>query len=130
MEELNIELNLIEFLDKHKIGYRLENGKVICGGVYLSNKRISTLPKDIGSLECNILYLANNNIKELPISIGDIHCRGIYLQNNDIPQNSLKYLERIENLKNVSTDYGNDLVWIKQLCVINSRQDKIKSLLI
>jgi Leucine-rich repeat (LRR) protein len=120
---------LLEFLDKHKVDYRVENDKVICVCVYLDNKGISTLPENIGLLDCFRLDLDNNQITELPKSFGDIKCNKLWLHNNDIEKHMIKYLDRIENLERVFTDYSNDLESVKQLCRINSRKDKIKSLL-
>jgi Leucine-rich repeat (LRR) protein len=126
---------LTEFLDKHKVEYKVENavknGRVICDIVYvdLSNRGITELPKDIGKLDCKLLFLDSNNITELPPTIGDIRCRWLRLHDNPIPKHQIKYLDRIENLKNVSTDYSEDLEENKQLCIVNSRKDKIKSIL-
>jgi Leucine-rich repeat (LRR) protein len=124
---------LLEFLDKYGVDYEIENeienGKVICRFLDLSYKGIKELPENIGSLECEVLYLYSNNLKELPKSIGDIICKEIHLHDNDIPKNKIKYLDLIENLEYAFTDYSNDLSEIKQLCNINSRKEKIKSLL-
>jgi hypothetical protein len=120
-------MRLLKFLDKYNINYDVENDKVICKDVYLSNKCITELPKDFGKLECDILFLYNN-LTELPKSIGDIKCKEIYLHNNYIPQNKIKYLERIENLELVWIDYSDDLLEVKQLCRINTRKEKINSL--
>jgi Leucine-rich repeat (LRR) protein len=122
---------LLEFLDKYLIEYKVENGKVICEGecLDLSYKEISTLPKDIGLLECYRLYLDNNLITELPKSFGDMICYRLDLSNNNIPKHNIKYLDRIENLYFVWTDYGYGLLDVKQLCRINTRKDKISSVL-
>jgi Leucine-rich repeat (LRR) protein len=121
---------LLEFLDKYSIDYKIENGKVICEYIWLllSNKGISTLPENIGLLECYMLDLSNNNLTELPKSIGDLKCNNIHLRNNNIEKHNIKYLDRIENLKYVWTDYSWEILEVKQLCRINSRKDKIKSL--
>jgi Leucine-rich repeat (LRR) protein len=120
---------LLEFLDKYNVKYKVENGKVRSGYINLSYKGITELPKDFGKLVCDWLYLNHNHISELPKSIGDIHCKRINLHENPIPKNKIKYLERIENLELVWTDYSDDLSCVKQLCRVNTRQDKIKSLL-
>jgi Leucine-rich repeat (LRR) protein len=128
MEELNKELNLIEFLDNYEVEYKVENDKVITDYVDLSYEGIWELPKDIGLLECVLLDLSHNNIKELPISIGDIICKSLYLQSNRIPKSGIKYIDRIENLEIVRIDYSQDLSEIKKLCIVNTRKDKINSL--
>jgi Leucine-rich repeat (LRR) protein len=123
------ELNILEFLDKYKVEYGVKNDKVICNILNLSNRGITSLPKDIGRLECDVLDLAYNEIKELPISFGDMRCKGIQLRHNNIDKHNIKYFDLIENLIYVYTDYGDDLLEHKQLCRINSRKAKILSVL-
>ena len=100
-----------------------------CKVLHLQNNEISELPKSIGDLKCNFLNLFNNNIKELPKSIGNLKCNHLFLNNNKIDKNGIKYLDHIKGLKYCSTDYSHNLDVIFKLCKINSRKEKVKSLL-
>ena len=142
---------LTDFLDKYEIKYKIENELVIADDIYLYDKGITELPKSIGSLKCEILNLSQNNITELPKSIGNLKCKELYLHQNEItelpksignlkceylylsynniPKHNIKYLDRIKGLKSIYTDSSNNLEETFKLCQINTRKDKIKSII-
>lgn len=56
--------DLIDFLDKYNVQYKIEDGIIVADNIILSNNQITHLPESFGNHRCDFIQLRNNKLEK------------------------------------------------------------------